>query len=255
MCAECRAEFDDPANRRFHAQPNACPACGPRLTWHAADGAPLEHGDPALVAALRGAASTGAILAVKGIGGYHLVVDATDAGAVAELRRRKARDDKPFAVMVADRDAARAVCALSDETRWRHWSRRARPIVLAPRVADGGVADEVAPGSPDLGVFLPYSPLHHLLLAGVGRPLVMTSGNHSDEPIAHDDDDAIARLGPMVDGVLTHDRADPHPLRRFRGPRRRPPRPAAAPLPRVRARAPCRCRSRRRGRSSRWAVS
>ncbi len=205
MCAECRSEFDDPANRRFHAQPNACPVCGPRLTWHAVDGAPLEHGDPALVAALA-ALREGAIIAVKGIGGYHLVVDATDARAVSELRRRKARDDKPFAVMVADRDAARAVCALSANAMAALVSP-ARPIVLAPRVATADVADEVAPGSPDLGVFLPYSPLHHLLLAGVGRPLVMTSGNHSDEPIAHDDDDAIARLGPMVDGVLTHDRA------------------------------------------------
>ncbi|MCU1453518.1 MAG: (NiFe) hydrogenase maturation protein HypF [Acidimicrobiales bacterium] len=164
----------------------------------------------AAIAALR----AGRIVAVKGIGGFHLAVDATDEAAVAELRRRKARDDKPFAVMVPDLAAARGLCTLSDTAAAELASAR-RPIVIAPRRAlasDGGAAGAgalaagVAPGLAELGVLLPYSPLHHLLLAGVGRSLVMTSGNLSDEPIAHEDEDARIRLGSLVDGVLGHDR-------------------------------------------------
>ena len=214
MCAACEAEYHDPGDRRFHAQPNACPVCGPTLAWRDPGGAQLAQGEAALaatVAALR----SGAVVAVKGLGGYHLAADATSAAAVAELRRRKARDDKPFAVMVADLDAAARVVVLDDRARQALTSPR-RPIVLAPRMEaadprsaaplgpriDGGVA----PGLPELGVFLPYSALHHLLLAGVCRPLVLTSGNLSDDPIAHEDADAVARLGPMVDGLLTNDR-------------------------------------------------
>jgi hydrogenase maturation protein HypF len=206
MCASCRAEYDDPSDRRFHAQPNACPQCGPRLTWRDPSGRGLTDGNDALDAAID-ALREGAVVAVKGIGGYHLGVDATNPDAVLALRRRKARDDKPFAVMVPDLDVAGAVCALDADATAALESPR-RPIVLAPRRARSSVAiaDAVAPGLPDLGVFLPYSPLHHLLVNGVGRPLVMTSGNSSDEPIAHDDGDAAARLGPMVDGLLTHDR-------------------------------------------------
>ena len=204
MCAACQAEYDDPADRRFHAQPNACPTCGPQVAWREPDGTVLLTGDAAVLAAVDRLLA-GEVVAVKGIGGFHLACDATSAAAVGELRRRKARDDKPFAVMVPDVDAARELCALDDAAADALTSPR-RPIVLAARSSATSVVDGVAPGLPELGVMLPYSPLHHLLLDGVGRPLVMTSGNLSDEPIAHDDADAIARLGPMVDGLLTHDR-------------------------------------------------
>ncbi|MFN2556447.1 MAG: carbamoyltransferase HypF, partial [Nitriliruptorales bacterium] len=204
MCAACQAEYDDPLDRRFHAQPNACPACGPRLVLSAPSGQVFEEGARALDdAATRLVA--GEILAVKGLGGYHLATDATNATAVKELRRRKARDDKPFAVMVADLLAARGLCLLAGEAEEALTSPR-RPIVLAPRRTPVEVAEEVAPGLPELGLMLPYTPLHVLLLERVGRPLVMTSGNLSDEPIAHTDDDAFARLGPLVDAVLSHDR-------------------------------------------------
>jgi len=204
MCAACRGEYDDPADRRFHAEPNACPVCGPRLQL-------LEPGGKVLAAegdALDGAAALLAsshVLAVKGLGGYHLAADATDADAVAELRRRKARDDKPFAVMVADAEVALRLCRMSPAAEAELASAR-RPIVLAPREPGTPLAEAVAPNLPELGLMLPYTPLHHLLLAAVARPLVMTSGNLSDEPIAHDDTDALTRLGPLVDAVLTHDR-------------------------------------------------
>ncbi|MGH9190192.1 MAG: carbamoyltransferase HypF [Acidimicrobiales bacterium] len=204
MCDRCRREYTDPGDRRFHAEPNACPACGPKLTLLSPAGAVLaEEG----VALDRAAAHLvgGSVLAVKGLGGYHLAADATSSAAVAELRRRKARDDKPFAVMVADLASARSLCRLSAEAEAALVSPR-RPIVLAPRLPDAVVDPAVAPGLPELGLMLPYTPLHHLLLAAVGRPLVMTSGNLSDEPIAHHDADALARLGPLVDAVLSHDR-------------------------------------------------
>jgi hydrogenase maturation protein HypF len=204
MCDACRREYEDPADRRFHAQPNACPVCGPRLTWRAPDGSTRADGDAALSAAVE-LLRSGRVVAVKGIGGYHLAVDATDAAAVRELRRRKARDDKPFAVMVRDLSAAHLLCDLDDRAVAALVDPR-RPIVLAPRRASSAVAEGVAPRLPDLGLFLPYSPLHHLLMSGVDRPLVMTSANSSDEPIAHDDGDALTRLGPMVDGFLAHDR-------------------------------------------------
>jgi hydrogenase maturation protein HypF len=204
MCPACQAEYDDPADRRFHAQPNACPVCGPQVTWRDSAGTAVAEGDAAVGAAVA-ALLAGAIVAVKGVGGYHLAADATSAEAVGELRRRKARDDKPFAVMVADLGAAGALADLDDAGAEAISSPR-RPIVLGPRRAAAGIVDAVAPSVPEVGLMLPYSPLHHLLLAGVGRPLVMTSGNVSDEPIAHDDADAVARLGPMADGLLTHDR-------------------------------------------------
>jgi hydrogenase maturation protein HypF len=204
MCRACQAEYDDPADRRFHAQPNACPVCGPQLSWRGPDQI-VVHGIAALERAVE-SLGEGRILALKGIGGYHLAVDATDQAAVAELRRRKARDEKPFAVMVADLFQARALCLLDADAARALTSPR-RPIVLAPRQPTSTVADGVAPGLPEIGVMLAYSPLHHLVLAGVGRPLVMTSGNASDEPIAHDDDDAAHRLRPLVDGILSHDRA------------------------------------------------
>ncbi|MEA2827831.1 MAG: hydrogenase maturation protein HypF [Actinomycetota bacterium] len=204
LCDECRAEYTDPANRRFHAEPVCCPVCGPQLSLLAADGALLAKADDALdqtVALL----AAGKVLAIKGLGGYHLSVDAGNPDAVAELRRRKARDDKPFAVMVGDLDEARRVAHVSAAAEAEMASVR-RPIVLVPRRDDSGLAPRIAPRLPELGLMLPYTPLHTLLLHRFGGPLVMTSGNLSDEPIAHDDTDALARLGPMVDAILTHDR-------------------------------------------------
>jgi hydrogenase maturation protein HypF len=209
MCAACRSEYDDPSDRRFHAQPNACPACGPQLCLRRPDGTALSRADAALTRAIE-ALKSGAILAVKGLGGYHLAADARDAVAVGELRRRKHRDDKPFAVMVPDLASARELCQLTKAGEAALTSPR-RPIVLATRRTSpparvAPLTPGVAPSLPELGLILPYTPLHHLLLKGVARPLVMTSGNLSDEPIAHDDDDAVARLGPLVDALLTHDR-------------------------------------------------
>lgn len=205
MCPACQAEYDDPADRRFHAEPNACPACGPRLVARRPDGTVVAVGAAALAGALRALAG-GSIVAIKGVGGYHLAVDATSPAAVAELRRRKARDDKPFALLVADLDAAGALCVLDPAGAAVLGSAR-RPIVLCARRDGAPVADGVAPGLPELGVMLPPSPLHHLLAVGFAKPLVMTSGNRSEEPIAHDDDDALERLGPIADLLVGHDRA------------------------------------------------
>jgi hydrogenase maturation protein HypF len=204
MCPECRSEYEDPTGRRFHAQPNSCPGCGPVVSWCDASGRELCRGDDAIVEAVRALVS-GSVVALKGIGGYHLAVDATDEGAVARLRRRKSRDDKPFAVMVGDLEAARSLCVLDDEAQEELSSFR-RPILLAPRRPGNGIARGVAPGLPEIGIMLAYTPLHHLVTKGVGRPLVMTSGNLSDDPIAYEEPDAFERLGPLVDGVLTHNR-------------------------------------------------
>ena len=202
MCAACQAEYDDPADRRFHAQPIACPVCGPTLSWSGGQG--MRTGPAALAAAVD-CLLDGGIVAVKGVGGYHLACDATDPKAVAELRRRKARPDKPFAVMVADERAARRLCVLHEEATQALGSAQ-RPIVLAPRRLGSAVAQDVAPRLPDLGVMLPSSPLHVLLLELAGRPLVMTSGNPVDEPVLHLDAEARARLGPLVEGLLEHNR-------------------------------------------------
>jgi hydrogenase maturation protein HypF len=244
MCDECRAEYDDPGDRRFHAQPNACPACGPTLSLCDPGGGRID-GDPVTTAAalLRG----GRIVAVKGIGGYHLACRAEDAGAVTELRARKHREDKPFALMAADLEGAGLLVHLGDEAR-RLLACPRRPIVLAPRRPDAAVAAAVAPGAPELGVMLPYSPLHHLLLAEVGVPLVMTSGNRSEEPIAFRDDDALERLAGIADAFLIHDReietrTDDSVLRAHGGRttflrRSRGYVPAALPLPAAGAPAP-----------------
>ena len=204
MCARCQSEYDDPADRRFHAQPNACSECGPHVAFCEPDGTETACGADALAAAVD-ALVAGRILAVKGIGGYHLAADAANGAAVAELRRRKARDDKPFAVMVATLDDADRLCELDLRARQALASPR-RPIVLAPRRPGATIAGSVAPGLPELGVLLAYTPLHHLLLQGVGRPLVMTSANLSDDPIAHEEGDAFTRIGPMVDALVCHDR-------------------------------------------------
>jgi hydrogenase maturation protein HypF len=188
LCADCRREYEDPANRRFHAEPIACPQCGPRLSMR------LEDAVAALL--------DGDIVAVKGLGGYHLACDAANEQAVARLRSRKHREDKPFALMTAAPEALAHVEAGEGELL----AARERPIVLLRRRAGAPVAPSVAPGTPWLGVMLPYTPLHHLLLVDFGGALVMTSGNRSDEPIAYEDDEARERLGGIADLFLAHDR-------------------------------------------------
>lgn len=204
MCDACRAEFEDPMQRRFHAEPIACPECGPRLVLYDSDGKTVAAEATAVGAAVD-LLDGGGIIAVKGLGGYHLAVDAQNQAALLKLRQRKARDDKPFAVMVPDLEWARRISAMTAAHEAALLSVR-RPIVLTPRRDGTCLADAVAPNLIEVGVLLPYTPLHHLLVERFGRPLVMTSGNLTDEPIAHDDDDAAQRLGPLVDAMLTHDR-------------------------------------------------
>ncbi|MFJ6617938.1 carbamoyltransferase HypF [Kitasatospora sp. NPDC091335] len=203
MCPDCAREYADPADRRFHAQPVACHACGPTLAL-TVPGRPAPGGEQALSEARRLLAD-GAILAVKGLGGYHLACDARDATAVALLRRRKRRRAKPFAVMARDLATVEALLPV-DPVERELLTGQARPIVLLRRTGRP-IPEAVAPGSPDLGVMLPYTPLHHLLLAAPGPDLlVMTSANLSGEPIVTDDREALDRLAPLVDGWLTHDR-------------------------------------------------
>jgi hydrogenase maturation protein HypF len=206
MCDRCRAEYEDPDDRRFHAQPIACPHCGPALRLVEPTGAPFHADglrDP--VAAAAHALRAGLIVAVKGIGGFHLACRADDERAVATLRARKHREEKPFALMVRDLEEADRLVVLSEQERELLLGLE-RPIVLAPRRDGAPVAPAVAPSSAELGVMLPYSPLHHLLLADAGTALVMTSGNVSDEPIAYEDSDALGRLGAIADLFLLHDR-------------------------------------------------
>ncbi len=210
MCEACSREYEDPASRRFHAEPNACPACGPRLSLLDPRGSTLAREEAALQGAI-GALGEGRILAIKGIGGFHLAVDAGNAAAVTRLRLRKNRPDKPFAVMFTDMAALRTACRPSQEEE-RILLGPARPILLLRRCEDAPIAEEVAPGNPLLGAFLPYSPLHHLLLRGCGFPLVMTSGNRSDAPIVIDEKQAIGRLGGIADLLLVHDRPIVRPV-------------------------------------------
>ena len=216
MCAACRREYEDPLDRRFHAEPVCCPDCGPRVRLLDPDGSTSRGGEAeaevegeAAGDPIRQAAAllrAGGVVAVKGLGGYHLAAVATSLSAVTTLRNRKHREDRPFAVLVPDLATVRELCVVGS-TDAADLTGPARPIVLLPR-AGGAVrlADAVAPGQATLGLMLPYTPLHHLLLAEVGEPLVLTSGNVSDEPIAFDDEDALRRLGPLVEGLLVHDR-------------------------------------------------
>ena len=247
MCPACAAEYGDPGNRRFHAEPTCCPGCGPSLALISPAGSMLANPVPARAADHSGTGDSagddpsrvgrpadgdvigaaaamlreGHVLAIKGLGGYHLAVDAASEKAAAALRQRKHREDKPFAVMVADVTAARQLCEVNDAAAGVLSSGR-RPIVLLPRRPGTPVAGAVAPGNRQLGIMLPYTPLHHLLLGAAAGPVVLTSGNVSDEPIAYRDDDAHRRLGAIADAFLTHDRAihirtDDSVARTFRG--------------------------------------
>jgi hydrogenase maturation protein HypF len=204
MCATCQREYDDPANRRFHAQPNCCPDCGPQLVLLDPDGQPVAERDGALCEAVQRLAA-GEIVAVKGIGGFHLAVDAANSQAVTRLRQRKGRAAKPLAVMVGDLAAARRICLLEPMEEQSLQSPE-RPIVLATKKEGHGLAKEVAPGYDQFGLMLPYAPLHHLLLQGTVRALVMTSGNRSEEPICIENGEAVQRLAGIADWFLLHDR-------------------------------------------------
>jgi hydrogenase maturation protein HypF len=213
-CPDCEAEYRNPTDRRFHAQPIACPRCGPRVFLLAPDGSRRGEDE----AALREAVETvraGRVLALRGLGGFHLLVDATSPEAVMLLRQRKRRPEKPFAVMFPSLQVLRSVCEVSPEEA-AVFSSPVAPILLLRRRAPGGaevsVAEAVAPGNPWLGALLPYTPLHGLLLEAVGRPLVCTSGNLSDEPICIDSEEALARLGEVADRFLVHDRPIVRPV-------------------------------------------
>jgi hydrogenase maturation protein HypF len=208
LCPECAAEYADPLDRRFHAQPLACPACGPALHWRTA-GSCIDGNEPALAAAVA-ALRDGQIVAVRGVGGYHLMCDAADEHAVVRLRARKGRPAKPLAVMVPwcgpdGLDYARSVVRLT-ALEAASLLDNTRPILLAERAQRERLAASIAPGSSDIGVMLPYSPLHHLILADFGAALVATSGNVSGEPVLTLPEDAEARLAHVADGFLHHDR-------------------------------------------------
>jgi hydrogenase maturation protein HypF len=207
MCDDCLAEYNNPRDRRYHAQPNACPQCGPQLEWWDGGGHMLTSGD----GALRAAADTirhGQVAAVKGLGGFQLMVDARDGEAVDRLRRRKHRDEKPFAVMAPSVEWVREFCELSGEETRLLLSPES-PIVLLRRRAQGGpvgATASVAPANPYLGVMVPYTPLHHLLLEHLGFAVVATSGNISEEPICIDEREARDTLSGIADGFLVHNR-------------------------------------------------
>ncbi|HET6454624.1 MAG TPA: carbamoyltransferase HypF, partial [Armatimonadota bacterium] len=200
MCPECRFEYENPMNRRFHAQPNACPVCGPHLRL---DGEVL--GDKEIISQAACLLREGKVLAIKGLGGFHLACDARNSEAVETLRTRKGRSGKPFALMCANLDEVRRICEVDPTTEAILLSPE-KPILLMPALPDNGISPLIAPGIKTLGVMLPYTPLHQLLLQESPPSLVMTSGNLSEEPIAHKDDEAAKRLGHIPDHMLTHNR-------------------------------------------------
>ena len=204
MCPECQKEYDNPVDRRFHAQPNCCPTCGPKLEITDQAGKTIASQDPVRdVCALL---KQGKILALKGLGGFLLACDATNEAAVINLRQRKKRPFKPFAVMMTSLEDAKKLCRISPEEENLLASTKA-PIVLLRQLKDKSViAPAVAPNLNYLGVMLPYTPLHHLLMREVSLPLVMTSGNLSEEPIAKDNDEALRRLSGIADYFLVHNR-------------------------------------------------
>ena len=210
LCIQCRAEYEDPADRRFHAQTLACPACGPQLTWRQADGGIAARGEDALqqaIAVLHG----GRIVAVKGIGGFHFLTDARDDAAVARLRVRKGRPGKPLAVMFPDLDQARRSCHI-DAVEAALLTSTAAPIVLLARREDDPLSPVLAPALDRLGVLLPYSPLHHLLMDALKFPVVATSANRSGAPLCFDNDQALQALEGIADGFLLHDRRIVRPV-------------------------------------------
>lgn len=209
MCRRCLAEYQDPASRRFHAEATACPDCGPRLSFCGPDGDVVAQDEAALTEAVE-ALSAGKILALKGLGGYQLMVDARNARAVQTLRVRKQRPDKPLAVMFGSLEALQRIRRVSSAER-QLLTGQERPIVLL-RMRSHGLADNLAPRLSELGVMLPSTPLHELLLGELGFPVVATSGNRNREPIAFDNEDARARLGDIADGFLIHDRPIVRPL-------------------------------------------
>jgi hydrogenase maturation protein HypF len=210
MCPACQSEYDNPASRRFHAQPNACPVCGPSVRLTTVDGGESAVGDEAVQQAGQRIAS-GQIIALRGVGGYHLLVDATNDAAVLELRRRKHRDEKPFAVMFAGLGEVERFAHVNDVAA-EALTSIAAPIVLLPRRPEAPLAHSVAPGNPWVGAFLAYAPVHVLLLEAIGRPLVATSGNLADEPLCTAPDEAHRRLAKIADAFLDHDRPIAHPV-------------------------------------------
>jgi len=219
MCPACNREYHDPADRRFHAQPNACPVCGPQATLLDNTGAEVNSDDP--ISEVVQLLAAGKIVAIKGLGGFHLACDAAQEAGVSLLRRRKYREDKPFALMCKDLGVIERICVVDDVSR-QLLQCKERPIVILPRRPDASVALSVAPGQGTLGAMLPYTPLHHLLFADGLASLVMTSGNRSDEPIAFDNAEALERLGQIADFFLVHNReihtrCDDSVVKPFRG--------------------------------------
>jgi hydrogenase maturation protein HypF len=246
MCPQCQSEYDDPLDRRFHAQPNACSACGPTLELVDRHGLSINCDDP--IETVGRLLREGNIIAVKGLGGFHLVCDATDAAIVALLRERKRRPAKPLAVMIGTMQEIEEYCSISDGERELLASPEAPIVLLRWNKGRSGIAPVVAPKQKFLGVMLPYTPLHHLLLRKAGLPLVMTSGNLSGEPLVKENKEALAKLSGIADFFLFHDRAihtrcddsvclvedEPQVLRRARG---YAPDPSVKADPRLRGRA------------------
>lgn len=203
MCADCQAEYDDPTNRRFHAQPNACQICGPQIQLFDSNHNLQDVTDP--IVATRDKLKNGKIVAIKGLGGYHLAVDATNNDMVQKLRKLKGRDEKPFALMVRDIKVACQYCLISNEEEQILQSYTA-PILLLKKSPNCHISESIAPGNDYFGMMLPYTPLHHVLFENLDIPLVMTSANYSEEPICIDNDEAFERLNSIADYFLIHDR-------------------------------------------------